>query len=322
MLATLTTGSGAFNLWVRPRGTSAARVGEVPAADFGRPGSGLGSPPSAPSAESGPPSRASAAEPAPPSPQPGPTPPADPEPPQASEAGPGLLTAEPGLPPSALSAEPEPSAAPSAESGPPGRAPSAEPSPPRRASVAEPGSPSPAPLPPAPVAEPSPPRRASAAEPGSPSPAPSAAPEPSAAESAWPGQAPPPPSPHDPGRRQGLPPAAAVAVGVFVGFGSALTGTGGPVLLVPVLLALGVPALTTVAAGQLVQLPLVGFATLGYAAHGSVHFGLGSLLGVLSAAGVLAGARWARKLPGRHLHRVASGALVGFGGVLFALPFL
>ncbi|RSD09487.1 sulfite exporter TauE/SafE family protein [Amycolatopsis eburnea] len=123
------------------------------------------------------------------------------------------------------------------------------------------------------------------------------------------------------GRRE-LSPVAAVAVGVFIGFGSALTGTGGPVLLVPVLLALGVPALTTVAAGQLVQLPLVGFATLGYAAHGSVHFGLGSLLGVLAAAGVLAGARLARRLPGRHLHRVASAALVGFGAVLFVLPFL
>ncbi|WP_439379951.1 sulfite exporter TauE/SafE family protein [Amycolatopsis lexingtonensis] len=121
-------------------------------------------------------------------------------------------------------------------------------------------------------------------------------------------------------RRHDLPPAAAVAVGVFVGFGSALTGTGGPVLLVPVLLALGVPALTTVAAGQLVQLPLVGFASLGYAAHGSVHFGLGSLLGVLAAVGVLLGARIARRLPGRHLHRVAAVALLGFGAVLFVLP--
>nr|WP_264086371.1 TSUP family transporter [Amycolatopsis lexingtonensis] len=123
-----------------------------------------------------------------------------------------------------------------------------------------------------------------------------------------------------PGGRHDLSPAAAVAVGVFVGFGSALTGTGGPVLLVPVLLALGVPALTTVAAGQLVQLPLVGFATLGYAAHDSVHFGLGSLLGVLAAAGVLLGARLARRLPARHLHRIASVALVGFGAILFVLP--
>jgi uncharacterized membrane protein YfcA len=119
-----------------------------------------------------------------------------------------------------------------------------------------------------------------------------------------------------------LPAAGAVATGVVVGFGSALTGTGGPVLLVPVLLALGVPALTTIAAGQLIQLPIVGFATLGYAAHGSVHFGLGSLLGGLAGAGALLGTRLARRLRGRHLHRVVSAALVGFGAFLFTLPFL
>ena len=39
--------------------------------------------------------------------------------------------------------------------------------------------------------------------------------------------------------RDGLGTAALVVVGAFVGFGSALTGTGGPVLLVPVLLTLG-----------------------------------------------------------------------------------
>lgn len=125
-----------------------------------------------------------------------------------------------------------------------------------------------------------------------------------------------------PRERRELPAPVAVAVGAAVGFGSALTGTGGPVLLVPVLLALGVPALTTIAAGQLIQIPLVGFATLGYAAHGNVHFGLGSVLGVLAGAGALLGARLARKLRGRRLHRVASAALVVVGAFLFALPFL
>lgn len=125
-----------------------------------------------------------------------------------------------------------------------------------------------------------------------------------------------------PRERPELPVAGSIAVGVVVGFGSALTGTGGPVLLVPLLLALGVPALTTVAAGQLIQLPLVGFATLGYAAQHSVHFGLGSLLGVVAGLGVLLGTRLARRLRQQHLHRVVSAALVGFGAFLFALPFL
>ena len=119
--------------------------------------------------------------------------------------------------------------------------------------------------------------------------------------------------------REDLPVAATVVIGAVVGFGSALTGTGGPVLLVPALLALGVPALTTVAAGQLIQLPLVGFATLGYAAHGSVHFGLGTVLGVLAGAGALVGTRLAKRLRQQHLHRVVSAALVVFGAFLFVL---
>ncbi|WSK84092.1 sulfite exporter TauE/SafE family protein [Amycolatopsis sp. NBC_01286] len=119
--------------------------------------------------------------------------------------------------------------------------------------------------------------------------------------------------------RDDLPVAATIAIGVVVGFGSALTGTGGPVLLVPALLALGVPALTTVAAGQLIQLPLVGFATLGYAAHGSVHFGLGTLLGGIAGAGALVGTRLAKRLRQQHLHRVVSAALVVFGAFLFVL---
>ena len=52
--------------------------------------------------------------------------------------------------------------------------------------------------------------------------------------------------------RDALGTAALVAVGAFVGFGSALTGTGGPVLLVPVLLALGVAPLRAVVLSQAV----------------------------------------------------------------------
>ncbi|WP_370962953.1 TSUP family transporter [Amycolatopsis sp. cg9] len=263
LLATLTAGSGAFNLWGRPRGRRDAAGGALTQAPPAEPRQADRAPP----AEADSPRRARPAEPSPPPPEP--DPPTHPRP------------AEPGPP---AESRPQPP-----ETGPLTQPRRAEPNPPPEAPPAESGPPAKA----APPQEPGPPRQAPPAEPGSP-----------------------------PGRRHELPPAGAVAVGAFVGFGSALTGTGGPVLLVPVLLALGVPVLTTVAAGQLVQLPLVGFATLGYTAHGSVHFGLGSVLGVLSAAGVLLGARLARRLPARHLHRVVSAALVGFGGLLFVLPFL
>ncbi|MGC7094499.1 sulfite exporter TauE/SafE family protein [Amycolatopsis lurida] len=124
------------------------------------------------------------------------------------------------------------------------------------------------------------------------------------------------------GERTRLPSAAALATGAVVGFGSALTGTGGPVLLVPVLVLLGVAPLAAVAAGQLIQVPLAAFAVLGYATTGSVHFGLGALLGVVAAAAVVAGARFARRLPAEKLRRVSACILVGVGLFLFAQPAL
>ncbi|NMO52108.1 sulfite exporter TauE/SafE family protein [Actinoplanes sp. TBRC 11911] len=118
---------------------------------------------------------------------------------------------------------------------------------------------------------------------------------------------------HPASGRRGLPAPAAVAIGAVVGFGSALTGTGGPVLLVPGLLALGVEPLLTVAAGQLISLPLVAFASLGYASSSLVHYRLAAALGALAAVGVVAGAALAHRLPRRHLHRIASGTLVAVG---------
>jgi uncharacterized membrane protein YfcA len=108
-------------------------------------------------------------------------------------------------------------------------------------------------------------------------------------------------------------PRVAVLIGAVAGFCSALTGTGGPVFLIPVLLALGIPAVEAVAAGQLIQLPLVTSATAGYAAQGSVDFPLGCLIGVIAAGGVVLGARIALRLKQSHLQRFASVTLIGFG---------
>jgi uncharacterized membrane protein YfcA len=101
-----------------------------------------------------------------------------------------------------------------------------------------------------------------------------------------------------------------------------MTGTGGPVLLVPVLLVLGMAPVTAIAASQVIQLPLVGFAVLGYATTGSVDYGLGTRLGVLAAVGVVAGAFVVGRLRPQALNRVAAVLLVAIGISLFTLPFL
>jgi uncharacterized protein len=107
-----------------------------------------------------------------------------------------------------------------------------------------------------------------------------------------------------------------VAVGAFVGFGSALTGTGGPVLLVPVLLALGVGPLAAVAVSQAAQVPVVVSGSAGYVSAGLADLWLGSLLGVVAAAGVVVGAMVATRIRAERLRTVVALACVAAGALL------
>jgi uncharacterized membrane protein YfcA len=106
---------------------------------------------------------------------------------------------------------------------------------------------------------------------------------------------------------------ALAAVGVMIGFGSGLTGTGGPVLAVPTLLLLGLPALPAVAISQLCQLPTSIFGTAGYLLSDHVDVALGVGLGILASAGVLAGARIAHTVAGGTLHIAVGLACIGAG---------
>jgi uncharacterized membrane protein YfcA len=117
-------------------------------------------------------------------------------------------------------------------------------------------------------------------------------------------------------RRLGIP--ALLAIGAFVGFGSALTGTGGAVLLVPVLLLLRVPVLAAVGAAQAVALPIVAFSTAGFLLYGSVEFALGTAAGLVGAVGVVAGARIAHAVPAATLRRVVATALLCAGLLIAA----
>jgi uncharacterized membrane protein YfcA len=109
-----------------------------------------------------------------------------------------------------------------------------------------------------------------------------------------------------------------LTIGALVGFGSALTGTGGAVLLVPILLLLGAPVLASVGAAQAVALPVVIFSTAGYVLYGSVDFGLGTAVGLVAAVGVVVGARIAHAAPAAVLLRVVATALVCAGLLIVA----
>ena len=112
--------------------------------------------------------------------------------------------------------------------------------------------------------------------------------------------------------------AALLAIGAFVGFGSALTGTGGAVMLVPVLLLLRVEVLAAVGAAQVVALPIVAFSTAGFLLYGSVDFALGTTAGLVGAAGVVVGARIAHAAPAATLRHVVATALLSAGLLIAA----
>ncbi len=108
-------------------------------------------------------------------------------------------------------------------------------------------------------------------------------------------------------------------IGAVVGFGSALTGTGGPVLLVPILVYMRAPILASVGAGQVVQIPVAVFATVGYVLFGRVDFVLGTALGLIAMVGVVTGARIAHKVPTSTLHRIVAVSLVGTSLLIIVL---
>ena len=115
-----------------------------------------------------------------------------------------------------------------------------------------------------------------------------------------------------------LRPTALIGIGLAVGFASALSGAGGAAVLMPILLALRIPALAAIGASQAIQLPVAGFATLGYAPAGRVDFVLGGALGIAEVVGVVLGTRVAHAASPQRLRRLTAYAVIGAGGVILA----
>jgi hypothetical protein len=114
------------------------------------------------------------------------------------------------------------------------------------------------------------------------------------------------------GQEGGDPPGVAVVfvLGVAVGAASGLVGIGGPMLTVPVLIALRTAPLTALAASQVQSIVIAGVGTVGYVATGAVDWPLAVLVGVPELVGVLVGWRIARALPTRILTRAVVIALL------------
>ena len=106
------------------------------------------------------------------------------------------------------------------------------------------------------------------------------------------------------------------AVGGVTGLLSALTGTGGPLVLVPILAALDVPILASIGLAQAIQLPVAAAATAGYLLSGLLDVRLGLALAAGIALGTWCGAKAAHALPTGVLRKAVAVLLVLVGGAM------
>jgi uncharacterized membrane protein YfcA len=100
-------------------------------------------------------------------------------------------------------------------------------------------------------------------------------------------------------------------IGAFAGFGSGLTGVGGPALSVPIMVLCGFAPLTVIGTSQVLQILAATSGTLGNLQYGSIDFRMGIIVMALQIVGVVIGVRVA--------HTVKPASLRRFVGVLCVL---
>ena len=104
-----------------------------------------------------------------------------------------------------------------------------------------------------------------------------------------------------------------LGVGAVTGFLSSVSGTGGPLVLVPILIAMKLPVLTAVGLSQTIQLPVAIAATFGNVIYGELDYALGGILAATLTVGSWYGAKLAHALPRAALRQIVSVVLVGIG---------
>lgn len=111
---------------------------------------------------------------------------------------------------------------------------------------------------------------------------------------------------------------ALLGLGAVTGLGSAMTGTGGPLVLVPLTVWLGFPALTAVGFSQAVSMPVAISATVGNLLYGSIDWTLAAVLAPALIIGTGIGAKLAHAVPAEILRRILAWVLVAVGAFILS----
>lgn len=104
-----------------------------------------------------------------------------------------------------------------------------------------------------------------------------------------------------------------IVIGAVTGFGSAITGTGGPLILVPIAIFLGLPVLTAIGLSQAIQLPIAAFASAGNWMAGNLRLELVWPIAAILVIGAFCGALLVHRFPAQPLRKLIAFLLVFFG---------
>lgn len=107
-------------------------------------------------------------------------------------------------------------------------------------------------------------------------------------------------------------------VGAAAGFGSGLSGAGGALFSVPLMMALGFVPLAAIGTSQVLQIIVAASGTAGNVQFGSVDFVTAAWVSVFSLSGVALGARAAHAVSVAVLRRMAAGLCIAVGVFMLA----
>lgn len=113
-------------------------------------------------------------------------------------------------------------------------------------------------------------------------------------------------------------PGLLASLGIAAGFLSVISGTGGPMILVPMLVAAGMEVRALLAVSQVAQLPVAATATFVNGMVGTLDFAAAALLSLSVVAGMLAGFATGRRMNAVALRRAVAWGLVATGSGLLA----
>jgi len=107
-----------------------------------------------------------------------------------------------------------------------------------------------------------------------------------------------------------------LGVGAVSGFGSGLSGAGGPLFSVPMMVLAGFAPLASVGASQVLQIVTAAFGTAGNLAYGHIDFRAAAWITAFELAGVVAGVRLAHAVSVGTLRRLAAVLCIVVGALM------